>query len=352
MSDSESADDKPPKKKYKHVNDFDFGRALQMRLEGKSIRFIAGTLSCPPSTIDRLFKRFEERGCHIKFSPPGRPSVITRTLIDRVILCTKRDRGMTIPKLLRDNPELGVSEDTIRRLIYEHTDFRCYRKKLKPYVSKINREKRVDFAKTYVDYPPEFWLRIIFSDESPFELRAHGQTHVWRTADEEYADFAYSGTLKNQKKYNYWGCFCAHRVGELYPIEDILDASYFSYIQEWHALPSAEFLFPDGNFIWQEDNDPKHTEYKRFGCRDFWERMGFQKLDWPAQSPDLNPIENLWAILDRRIQNRRPKNGEELTAILTEASNSLPVDLLRNLALSMPNRLRAVIESNGYPTKY
>ena len=76
------------------------------------------------------------------------------------------------------------------------------------------------------------------------------------------------------------------------------------------------------------------------------------KLPWPSQSPDLNPIENLWSILDYKLRNRRPQNKLQLVEALREGWNSLDADLLTTLVDSMPRRIQAVIESKGYPTKY
>ena len=73
---------------------------------------------------------------------------------------------------------------------------------------------------------------------------------------------------------------------------------------------------------------------------------------WPSQSPDLNPIENLWSILDSNLKDRRPQSKAELFQVLQEGWNRLDVDLLRRLVESMPRRIQAVIDANGYMTKY
>ena len=113
--------------------------------------------------------------------------------------------------------------------------------------------------------------------------------------------------------------------------------------------PSAARLFPSGQYTFQQDNDPKHTAHI---IRNYFNNQDIDVLDWPAQSADLNPIENLWSILDIKCKNRKPQSEEELFNILQEAWNALTVQELTDLVDSMPRRCAAVIASNGFPTKY
>ena len=117
-----------------------------------------------------------------------------------------------------------------------------------------------------------------------------------------------------------------------------------------HMRPSAARLFPSGQYTFQQqDNDPKHTAHI---IRNYFNNQSIDVLDWPAQSADLNPIENLWSILDIKCKNRKPQSEEELFNILQEAWNALTVQELTDLVDSMPRRCAAVIASNGFPTKY
>ncbi len=86
-------------------------------------------------------------------------------------------------------------------------------------------------------------------------------------------------------------------------------------------LPSADKLYGDADFIFQQDLAPAHTAK---GTKSWFNDHGVTVLDWPANSPDLNPIENLWGIVKKKMRYTRPNNADDLKATVKETWASIP----------------------------
>jgi len=79
---------------------------------------------------------------------------------------------------------------------------------------------------------------------------------------------------------------------------------------------------------------------------------GIQVMDFPAYSPDLNPIENVWSDLKRRVQSRNPKNIGQLEELVREEWELTDPALLRNLVVSMRDRCEEIVVSESYKIHY
>ena len=73
---------------------------------------------------------------------------------------------------------------------------------------------------------------------------------------------------------------------------------------------------------------------------------------WPSQSPDLNPIENFWAAVEKKVRKRKYRSADELFQGLQAAWESVPEDFCRTMVDSMNRRCQAVIKAKGFATKY
>ncbi len=122
-----------------------------------------------------------------------------------------------------------------------------------------------------------------------------------------------------------------------------MDGPYYVQILQDHLLPRANKQF-GRRWRFQQDNDPKHTSRV---AKYFLDRHIPETIDWPSNSPDLNPIENLWAIIKHRVEKRRPRDLTELQRFLHEEWEVIDKTILMNLIASMKDRCLAVIKSKG-----
>ena len=103
------------------------------------------------------------------------------------------------------------------------------------------------------------------------------------------------------------------------------------------------------HFCFQQDNSPVHTAKK---VKTWLKRNRFKTIDWPAQSPDLNPIENISAIVKQRLAKKKCTNTNQLHENFAQEWNGLSPEICNNLIISMPKRMKEVINRSGYPSSY
>jgi hypothetical protein len=129
---------------------------------------------------------------------------------------------------------------------------------------------------------------------------------------------------------------------------NVTSASYQQTLQQ-HLIPYINQL--DYQPLFMQDNAPVHTSRS---SKLFLQNHGIETIEWPPQSPDINPIENVWALMKREVEGypKMPSNRAELISRFQTAWNNIPMQVWTNLMNSLPKRLALVKKRKGYWIKY
>ena len=224
----------------------------------------------------------------------------------------------------------------------------------KPLLSPQHIKARYEFACKYQHWTEEDWFRVVFSDETKINrLGSDGRVWVWKRPGSALTQQHVSGTVKfGGGSLMIWGCMTAHGVGYMCQIEGRMDAALYTEILDDYIFKTVDHYEMDRErFVFQQDNDPKHTSKL---AKDWFQDNGVELLDWPAQSPDLNPIEHLWFHLKRRLGAYQDalKSMLELWERVQEEWEKIPKETCLELIRSMPRRVAAVLKAKGGYTKY
>lgn len=320
---------------------------------GKSIRNIAEIVKQPKSTVFNIVTRYKNENNFSNKPKPSKRKIFSDSDERWLLRQVKKQPHLSAPKLAAEAEKcLGKKSDpeTVRNVLRKHNfNGRVARKK--PFVSKINKKKRVMFANTYKNEDFAFWSKVIFTDESKFNVfRSDGRSYVWRKPNEELRERNLRPTVKHGSgSVMVWGSMSAAGPGKLHIIEGIMDHKYYLNILRSNLAETADKLGLSEDYYFYQDNDPKH---KAYNVRSWLLYNCPHVLETPPQSPDLNPIEHLWSYLEEKLRIQDIRNKNDLIASLKNEWDKISPDYCQKLVKSMPNRLKAVISQKGLPTKY
>ncbi|GFX76866.1 transposable element Tcb1 transposase [Trichonephila clavipes] len=291
-------------------------------------------------------------------TPPGTGhSRVTTPNEDRYIylaVTAKRNRRSTASDLSRQLSSAtgtAVSRQTVyRRLghigLFARRPVRCVP------LTETHCRLRLTWSREHSLWTPQQWSCVMFSDESKFSLQSDSRrTLIWRAPGTRY----HQENSIERHRYGgagwlVWGGIILGSRTDLH-VQSVTmtghiyrDVILEQHVRLFRGAMGAEFLFMD-------DKARPHRANIVDECL---QSEDITRMDWPAYSPDLNPIEHVWDMLGRRIAARQPPPTclpELRRALLDEWCNILQ-DQIDNLILSMPRRSNACIASSGRHTPY
>ena len=328
------------------ICDFKRLRIIELTNEHTSQREIARVLSLSLSGVQKVIEK-HKKGFGIANRPKsGRPRKMTARTVRKLTIASKQNPLKTASQLRRDVGLTDVvSNSTVKRTLRENGLFGRVAVR-KPCLTQKQRRKRKEWCLERSQWNFNDWAKIIFSDESKVELMPKRRVYVRRSRTANKFDSKYVlPTKKFCSSLMVWGAIRADGKRVLLRCSENVNQQYYQVLLG-NALPRIY----NTRYVFQQDGATCHTakstsQYlvsKNIRCLPWW----------PAQSPDLSPIENLWDIVKERTANRSPVNIDQLWQFFCEEWEKIPNSTISKLFHSMPSRIRAVISANGGNSKY
>ncbi len=306
---------------------------------------IAKALQISSSTVHNIIKRFRETGeISVRKGQSRIPLLDARGLraLRQHCITHRHDSVIDITKWAQEYFQKPLSVNTIRRAICR-CQLKLYHAKRKPYVNMVRKCRRVLWAKAHLKWTVSKWKSVLWSDEFKFDILVgnHGR-RVLRAKEEGDLPACYQRSVQKPASLMVWGCISAYGMGSLHFLEGTMNAERYIKFLEQHMLPSRRRAF-------QQDNAKPHTA----AITTAWLRSRrVQVLNWPACSPDLSPIENIWRIIKLKICQRWPRTLQQLKTYIRQEWDQIPTPKLQKLITSMPRRLQTVLKRRGDATPW
>ena len=283
----------------------------------------------------------------------GRKSTVSQATLTAMRKHLKRDPTLSARQLKALMPGLQqLSVRSIQRICQKTLALPSRKMAKKPVLTAKMKEKRMAFCRQYGHWTIDQWKKVMFSDESHFELNTFRRSLCRRPVGSDRFDPLFTRkTVKHPAKVMVWASFSWKGRGAL---EFLSKGEMMNGIRYRQILEDKLEVFMQlhGCSHFFQDGAPCHRS--KVVSEWFRQRPNITLIDWPGNSPDLNPIENCWAWMKDQLENSKttslPELELEIKRLWTLKMDNC--DYLRSLVESMPRRLQAVLDNDGNATKY
>ena len=334
---------------------------------------IAKELGCCRNTINTLITRWKKEGGDIKHVPKrkkgsGRPRLLTDQRLQEILKHFEQNPSISVPQLKNILPELRhISDRTLQRNVKERLKLISRRVAKKPVLTEKMIQDRLLFCRRYRNWSANKWLKVLFTDESMFRVvnlgkQQNNTAFVRRPKGSNRYDPKYTRkTVGQSEGVMVWGGFCGAGKTSLYvlPKKYRQDAKFKNKRKlkgmDWEAcldcfkkkmMPGFR-KFRCSHLL--QDKAPCH---RHRNVVKYLADRGVEVIQWAGNSPDLNPIENLWSIIKRRLKLKDCSTRHKCILAIRKVWKDIPKSLLVKLATSMPRRIAEVEERGGNITHY
>jgi len=348
------------------LSDFQKGEIVALS-DLYSHREIGRKLSIPHSTVSAFLNRYHDHENPANLYHTGRPRKTTSSDDHYLKHSANIDTSQALTEL-RLNTNIGISEQTIRRRLRE-TGVGKYKAVNRPLLSKTQIAGRLKWAREHRNWSVERWQHVIWSDESrvrnqkdprPKFVFRHRNKREKYDPKNIHPKSTYGGASQMV-----WACFVGDKLGPIVFVDSSITKDVYISILEDSLLPFIDVLHTDGqtDIVFQQDNaSPHSSSVTKQWLENEAGKHSFSIMQWPSNSPDLNPIEHLWSHVKRELYRRYPDtwqlkgSPDTIRSILKKCIHeiwwNIGPTVLKRLIESMPHRVRAVLDARGNVTGY
>jgi hypothetical protein len=311
---------------------------VKMNAREKNSVKIGEKLRIPPSTVRAFLCRLEKTRClHRKPGRPRKPP--PPELVQELADSVTSDPFETVRAAGKMRDLSAASVKRIRNI----AGIRFYRTIPTPALTPVHIQKRLAFARRMLENR-EDQRPIVFSDESQF-IHNRARPGVWRKRSVFSRQFTFTKEGHSPISVMIWGAVAAggYRSRLLRCPDSVKGPSYKKMLDDARVREELDRVFGAKGYRFQQDNAPPHTAARKYP--EFFN--GVDVLEWPAKSPDLNPIEHLWGYLKMKLIGHVFTSPDELFDFLSNEWNALPTELIDNYCSSFTARLEICVELKG-----